>query len=562
MRDHLGVTIMRRRLLPLLAAVALVASSIAAGAGGAAAVEAAAVETGGGGAYTGAIWWGDRVANDIGAVELGLGGRQNCTGTLVEATWVLTAAHCVVFGDEVVVPGYVDRTRDVSNDGTGSGYEVRAAVEVVVHPTYAGDAVGGLDLALVRIDRPFDDPGELLAFAFGPTEPDYAFTPAAVGGYGQNERGGVDYDFRVAYGALTRPGNDSLCSAPDQAVCFVSEALLGGDGGGFPCFGDSGGPVVTRHGSGTLLLVGVTTYVFQTGTACDTQLYTGVTRVAPAAGWITDVTGVLGFGEQPTDPLPPDQVSLGRPSTIAVLPDGTGYWIFTDRGEALAYGAAPFLGDLAGVPLNGPIVASAPTPTGRGYYLVGADGGIFTFGDATFHGSMGGVPLNRPVVGIAPDPDGVGYWLVAADGGIFSFEAPFRGSLPAIAPVLNRPVVGAIAHGDGYLMVASDGGVFNFSDQDFLGSLGDRPPPTPVTAVAAFPGGDGGPGGYWMTEAGGGIHAFGAATGHPGGVHLGETVSAATTPDGDGLWLLTDVGEVATFGAATWLGGAVPAPEA
>ena len=36
-----------------------------------------------------------------------------------------------------------------------------------------------------------------------------------------------------------------------------------------------------------------------------------------------------------------------------------------------------------------------------------------------------------------------------------------------------------VRYGAGYLMVAADGGIFNFSDQAFLGSLGDNPPPKP-----------------------------------------------------------------------------------
>lgn len=51
---------------------------------------------------------------------------------------------------------------------------------------------------------------------------------------------------------------------------------------------------------------------------------------------------------------------------------------------------------------------------------------------------------------------------------------------------LNRPVTGMVPNGDGYLMVGGDGGIFNFSDQPFDGSLGDRPPDTPVAAVAGL----------------------------------------------------------------------------
>jgi Tol biopolymer transport system component len=172
------------------------------------------------------------------------------------------------------------------------------------------------------------------------------------------------------------------------------------------------------------------------------------------------------------------------PSALSVKPDGTGYWIFTNRGRAAAFGTAQSYGDLLGLTLNGPVVASVATPDGLGYYMIGSDGGVFAFGTAVFKGSMGGQPLNGPVVGIAPDPDNDGYWLVADDGGIFSFNAEFKGSMGG--QPLNRPMIGAVAYGDGYLMVGSDGGIFNFSSQPFLGSLGATPPATPVVDVAAF----------------------------------------------------------------------------
>jgi hypothetical protein len=51
---------------------------------------------------------------------------------------------------------------------------------------------------------------------------------------------------------------------------------------------------------------------------------------------------------------------------------------------------------------------------------------------------------------------------------------------------LNKPVQGMVRYGDGYVMVAEDGGVFSFSDRPFSGSLGARPPASPVVAVAAL----------------------------------------------------------------------------
>jgi subtilisin family serine protease len=210
---------------------------------------------------------------------------------------------------------------------------------------------------------------------------------------------------------------------------------------------------------------------------------------APGGGlWILRRDGVVEvrggarhFGDVAPGALPPGE----RVAAVSGLPDGGGYWVFTDRGRVLAFGAAPALGDLSAVPLNGPVVASVATPSGRGYWLIASDGGVFSFGDARFWGSMGGARLNQPIVGVAPAPSG-GYWLVAADGGIFAFNAPFRGSVPAsLGPGrgLNRPIIGGLAYGDGYAMVSADGGAFVFSDAPFLGSLGDRPLPQPVVGL-------------------------------------------------------------------------------
>ena len=176
-----------------------------------------------------------------------------------------------------------------------------------------------------------------------------------------------------------------------------------------------------------------------------------------------------------------------RPVSLSAMPDGKGYWVFTDRGRALAFGDAQWYGDMGSTPLNGPILDSVATPSGRGYWMVGSDGGIFSFGDARFYGSMGGQPLNKPVMSMAPDPDGAGYWLVASDGGIFAFDAPFLGSTGDIA--LNKPISGMVASptGRGYLMVAEDGGAFTFGDVPFHGSLGSNPPAFPVTSIAVMP---------------------------------------------------------------------------
>lgn len=199
--------------------------------------------------------------------------------------------------------------------------------------------------------------------------------------------------------------------------------------------------------------------------------------------WVVTNLGALStFGDAPNLGGSPPLRAGEAVTSISSNPAGQGYWLFTSLGRAFAYGTAQHLGGLGAYRLGGPITGSVATPSGRGYYMVAADGGIFAFGDAKFQGSMGGQRLNAPVMGLAPDPDGVGYWLVGADGGIFAFASTFRGSMGGVR--LAKPVMGMVAYGDGYMMVASDGGIFNFSSKPFHGSLGGRPPPNPVMAVA------------------------------------------------------------------------------
>ncbi|MDQ1490844.1 MAG: hypothetical protein QOJ23_3358 [Actinomycetota bacterium] len=203
--------------------------------------------------------------------------------------------------------------------------------------------------------------------------------------------------------------------------------------------------------------------------------------------WVVDdAGGVSSFGDAVFRGAP-DSLALKAGEKVTSLSStatGKGYWMFTNKGRVLTFGDALAYGDMSKQTLNAPVLDSIVTPTGKGYYMVAADGGIFSFGDAKFYGSMGGKKLNAPVQSLVPDSDGVGYWRVASDGGIFAFDSPFKGSMGG--QKLNKPVTGMVRYADGYLMVGEDGGIFNFSNQQFLGSLGDKPPARPVVSVAAL----------------------------------------------------------------------------
>jgi hypothetical protein len=233
---------------------------------------------------------------------------------------------------------------------------------------------------------------------------------------------------------------------------------------------------------------------------------------------------------------------------------GKGYWTVSAEGQVHTFGAAGFYGDLRGVPLAAPVVASARTPTGKGYWLASADGGIFAFGDARFYGSMGGRRLNQPIVGMAATPSGRGYLLLARDGGVFAFgDARFYGSTGGWR--LNAPVLdlAMTSDGRGYWFVAGDGGVFSFGNARFRGSTGGLPLAAPVRSIGSAADGRG----YWMVADDGGIFAFNVpfAGSLPAlrslfGLPYVSSVRFRALPSGDGYYILGLDGTVSSFGTA------------
>ncbi len=149
-----------------------------------------------------------------------------------------------------------------------------------------------------------------------------------------------------------------------------------------------------------------------------------------------------------------------------------GYWMVTDDGQILNFGAADF-GDPSNLNLSQPVVAMSNS-TNSGYWLVAKDGGIFAYGSAGYYGSLPALGISvTNIVDIVARPQGNGYWLLGSDGGVFSFGAAgFYGSLPGLGLSISDAVsIEVNKTGNGYWIVRSNGSVYSFGAAPFRGSL-------------------------------------------------------------------------------------------
>ena len=269
--------------------------------------------------------------------------------------------------------------------------------------------------------------------------------------------------------------------------------------------------------------------------------------LAGADGGVFSYGDAKFFGSMAGRPL--NKPIVGIVSTA----DGNGYWLIGADGGVFAFGdaAAPASNPLPSENLNAPVVGAARVGT-TGLELTAADGGVFALGGAPFLGSMAGRPLNKPIVGIVSTADGNGYWLIGADGGVFAFgDAAAPASNPLPSENLNAPVVGAARVGTtGLELTAADGGVFALGGAPYLGSMAGHSLAKPVSGIAVKPGSAG----YWLTARDGGVFAFGSAG------FFGNAVSTScTVPPTSGSTIVQDATAIMNGQAESgWSGGAVP----
>jgi trypsin len=221
------------------------------------------------------------------------GGGHYCGGTILNANWVLTAAHCKPKAGDSVTAG----TTSLSAPA-----QVRTIARAVIKPEYQGDAASGdmgHDLALVKLAQPLQLGANVMAVRFEKTDAAYKDgVSGVISGWGSKVYLSETPDkLQGASVKVKAPRADDL-----QMTDIVGLIAPGVSA----CHGDSGGPFVVRQ-NGSPVLAGVSSFVpVQDDKACIGGLPSYYTKTSTHARWLeSTMAGGGGGGSTPT-PTPAD----------------------------------------------------------------------------------------------------------------------------------------------------------------------------------------------------------------------------------------------------------------